>query len=53
MGEGHGLAGMEKEMDSSLVGVPGERLVERDARNHDIAGYQTRDTPAIDGYDVH
>jgi cell division protein FtsI (penicillin-binding protein 3)/stage V sporulation protein D (sporulation-specific penicillin-binding protein) len=51
-GEGHGLSGVEKEMDSSLSGVPGERLVERDARNHDIAGYQTRDTPATDGYDV-
>jgi cell division protein FtsI (penicillin-binding protein 3)/stage V sporulation protein D (sporulation-specific penicillin-binding protein) len=51
-GEGHGLAGMEKEMDSSLTGVPGSRLVERDARNHVIAGYQTQDTPAVDGYDV-
>jgi cell division protein FtsI (penicillin-binding protein 3)/stage V sporulation protein D (sporulation-specific penicillin-binding protein) len=51
-GEGHGLAGMEKEMDSSLSGVPGERLVERDARNQVIAGYQTQDTPAVDGYDV-
>ena len=50
--EGHGLAGMEKEMDSSLNGVPGERLVERDARNQVIAGYQTQDTPAVDGYDV-
>jgi cell division protein FtsI (penicillin-binding protein 3)/stage V sporulation protein D (sporulation-specific penicillin-binding protein) len=51
-GAGHGLAGMEKEMDSSLSGVPGERLVERDARNQVIAGYQTQDTPAVDGYDV-
>ncbi len=51
-GEGHGLAGMEKEMDSSLTGVPGSRLVERDARNQVIAGYQTQDTPAVDGYDV-
>jgi cell division protein FtsI/penicillin-binding protein 2 len=51
-GEGHGLMGMEKEMDSSLTGVPGQRLVERDARNQVIAGYQTQDTPAVDGYDV-
>jgi len=51
-GEGHGLAGMEKEMDNSLTGVPGQRLVERDARNQVIAGYQTQDTPAVDGYDV-
>ena len=51
-GEGHGLAGMEKEMDSSLTGVPGYRLVERDARNQVIAGYATQDAPAVDGYDV-
>jgi len=51
-GDGHGLAGMEKEMDASLTGVPGQRLVERDARNQVIAGYQTQDTPAVDGYDV-
>ncbi len=29
---GHGLAGMEKEMDKLLSGVPGERWVERDAK---------------------
>ncbi len=50
--DGHGLAGMEKEMDKLLRGVPGERLVERDARRNDIAAYQTRETPAIDGDDV-
>lgn len=49
---GHGLAGMEKEMDKSLSGVPGERWVELDARNREIAGYQTRETPAVDGYNV-
>ena len=49
---GHGLTGMEKEMDKLLSGVPGERWVERDARKKEIAGYQTRETPAVDGYDV-
>jgi cell division protein FtsI/penicillin-binding protein 2 len=49
---GHGLAGVEKQMDNVLCGVPGERLVERDAKKHDIAAYQIRETPAIDGYDV-
>jgi cell division protein FtsI/penicillin-binding protein 2 len=47
-----GVAGIEKEMDTFLSGVPGERWVERDARHNEIAGYQTRETPAIDGYDV-
>ena len=49
---GHGLAGMEKEMDGVLRGVPGERLVERDAKKHDIAAYQQHETPAIDGDNV-
>ena len=49
---GHGLAGMEKEMDKLLCGVPGERLVERDAKKHDIAAYQIRETPAINGDNV-
>lgn len=49
---GHGLAGMEKEMDKSLSGIPGERWVERDAKHNEIAGYQTSETPAVDGYDV-
>ncbi len=48
----HGMAGTEKEMDKLLSGVPGERWVERDARHNEIAGYQTRETPALDGYDV-
>jgi cell division protein FtsI (penicillin-binding protein 3)/stage V sporulation protein D (sporulation-specific penicillin-binding protein) len=44
--------GMEKEMDKVLSGVPGERLVERDAKKHEIAAYQVRETPAINGDDV-
>jgi cell division protein FtsI (penicillin-binding protein 3)/stage V sporulation protein D (sporulation-specific penicillin-binding protein) len=51
-GDGRGVAGMEKEMDTLLRGVPGERLVERDAKNHEIAAYQIRETPAVDGYNV-
>jgi len=47
-----GVAGMEKQMDQVLGGTPGERWVERDARHNEIAGYQTRETPAIDGCDV-
>ena len=49
---GLGMAGTEKEMDKLLSGVPGERWVEQDARHNEIAGYQTRETPATDGYDV-
>ena len=49
---GKGLAGMEKEMDPLLCGTSGERLVERDAKKHDIAAYQEKETPAIDGDDV-
>jgi cell division protein FtsI (penicillin-binding protein 3)/stage V sporulation protein D (sporulation-specific penicillin-binding protein) len=49
---GRGLAGMEKQMDAVLRGVPGERLVERDAHKNEIALYDTRDTPAVDGDDV-
>lgn len=49
---GHGMTGMEKEMDKLLCGVPGERRVERDAKKHDIAAYQLGETPAIDGDDV-
>jgi cell division protein FtsI (penicillin-binding protein 3)/stage V sporulation protein D (sporulation-specific penicillin-binding protein) len=49
---GHGVAGMEKEMDSLLCGSPGERWVERDAKHREIAGYQTREKPAVDGCDV-
>jgi len=49
---GRGLAGMEKEMDKVLSGIPGERLVERDAKKHDIAAYQIRETPAVAGDDV-
>jgi cell division protein FtsI/penicillin-binding protein 2 len=49
---GHGAAGMEKEMDGFLRGVPGERMVERDARNRDIAAYQLHETPAVDGDNV-
>jgi cell division protein FtsI/penicillin-binding protein 2 len=50
--DGHGTAGMEKEMDKLLCGVPGEREVERDAKKHDIAAYQLHETPAINGYSV-
>jgi cell division protein FtsI (penicillin-binding protein 3)/stage V sporulation protein D (sporulation-specific penicillin-binding protein) len=50
--DGHGMAGMEKEMDKVLCGTPGERLVERDAKKHEIAVYQDRETPAIDGDSV-
>jgi cell division protein FtsI (penicillin-binding protein 3)/stage V sporulation protein D (sporulation-specific penicillin-binding protein) len=49
---GHGVAGMEKEMDTLLCGVPGERLVQRDAKKHEIAAYQIRETPAVDGDNV-
>jgi len=50
--EGHGLAGMEKQMDAVLRGVPGQRQVERDAHRNEIALYDSRDTPAVDGNDV-
>jgi cell division protein FtsI (penicillin-binding protein 3)/stage V sporulation protein D (sporulation-specific penicillin-binding protein) len=50
--EGHGLAGMEKQMDAILCGEAGERYVERDALKREIALYDTHDTPAVDGDDV-
>jgi cell division protein FtsI (penicillin-binding protein 3)/stage V sporulation protein D (sporulation-specific penicillin-binding protein) len=46
---GHGVVGMEKEMDKLLSGTPGERQVERDAKKHEIAVYQDHEIPAIDG----
>ena len=49
---GHGLTGMEKEMDKLLCGTPGERRGERDAKKHDIEAYKISETPAIDGDDV-
>jgi len=49
---GHGLAGMEKQMDKLLAGTPGERQVERDAKKHDIAVYQDREIPAVNGDNV-
>jgi cell division protein FtsI/penicillin-binding protein 2 len=49
---GHGIAGMEKQMDKVLCGVPGERLVERDARKHEIPVYQDSEVPAVDGDNV-
>lgn len=51
-GAGHGGAGIEKEMDDALTGVPGERWVERDALSHEIAGYQAPETPAVPGFNV-
>jgi len=51
-GNGHGMAGMEKEMDKLLCGTPGKRQVERDAKKHEIAVYQGRETPAVDGDNV-
>ena len=49
---GRGIAGMEKEMDKLLSGVPGERLVERDAKKQEIPVYQDHETPASDGDNV-
>jgi len=49
---GHGTTGMEKEMDKFLCGSPGERRVERDAKKHEIAAYQIRETPPVDGDNV-
>ena len=50
--QNHGMEGVEKEMDKLLSGTPGERWVERDARHNEIAAYETREIPAVDGYDV-
>jgi cell division protein FtsI (penicillin-binding protein 3)/stage V sporulation protein D (sporulation-specific penicillin-binding protein) len=49
---GRGLYGMEKQMDSVLAGTPGERIVERDGKKHEIPAYQIGETPAIDGDNV-
>jgi cell division protein FtsI/penicillin-binding protein 2 len=50
--DGHGLVGMEKEMDNMLSGTPGERQVERDAKKHEIAVYQDHEVPAVPGDNV-
>jgi cell division protein FtsI (penicillin-binding protein 3)/stage V sporulation protein D (sporulation-specific penicillin-binding protein) len=50
--DGRGLAGIEKQMDPSLNGVAGERWVEEDGLKQEIAGYQSPETPVVDGYDV-
>jgi cell division protein FtsI (penicillin-binding protein 3)/stage V sporulation protein D (sporulation-specific penicillin-binding protein) len=49
---GHGMAGMEKTLDRLLVGEPGKRWVERDAKRQEIAAYQTAEQPAVDGDNV-
>ena len=51
-GQSHGRAGIEKEMDDALTGVPGERWVEHDALSREIAGYQAPETPARPGFNV-
>ena len=50
--KGRGLAGIEKQMDGALSGTPGERLVMRDGKKHEIALYLSRETPAVDGNNV-
>ena len=50
--DGRGLGGVEKEVDKALSGLPGERWVERDGKRNEIAAYETRETPALDGYNV-
>jgi cell division protein FtsI (penicillin-binding protein 3)/stage V sporulation protein D (sporulation-specific penicillin-binding protein) len=49
---GHGVAGMEKALDRLLIGEPGQRWVERDAKRQEIAAYQTAEEPAVDGDNV-
>jgi len=49
---GHGVTGMEKALDRLLVGEPGRRWVERDAKRQEIAAYQTAEEPAVDGDNV-
>ena len=49
---GHGLAGIEKQMDAVLHGEAGQRQVERDAHKNAIALYDSGYSPAVDGDDV-
>ena len=49
---GHGVAGMERVLDKVLVGVPGKRFVERDAKRQEIAAYGIAEQPAVDGDNV-
>ncbi len=49
---GHGLVGMEKEMDKLLSGKPGDRRVERDAKKHEIAVYAGHERPPVNGDNV-
>jgi cell division protein FtsI/penicillin-binding protein 2 len=49
---GHGMAGMEKDLDKLLVGEPGERWVELTAKRNEVAAYEKSEKPAIDGDNV-
>jgi cell division protein FtsI (penicillin-binding protein 3)/stage V sporulation protein D (sporulation-specific penicillin-binding protein) len=46
---GHGVAGMEKDLDKLLVGEPGRRWVEHDAKRQDIAAFDSPEQPAVNG----
>jgi cell division protein FtsI/penicillin-binding protein 2 len=49
---GHGMAGMEKDLDKLLVGEPGKRYVALDAKRQEIAAYGLPEEPAVDGDNV-
>jgi cell division protein FtsI/penicillin-binding protein 2 len=50
--EGTPVAGVERYMDFYLRGENGWRESERDGRRRELAQFQTREVPPVDGYDV-
>lgn len=50
--DGVPAAGVERYMNFYLRGDNGWRESERDGRRHELAQFQTRDVPPVDGYDV-
>lgn len=51
--DGHGLAGLELQLEDLLAGTPGEQTYERGRQGHRIPGGALSTTPAVPGRDVH
>ncbi len=50
--DGHGLTGLEQDLDTTLTGTPGRLWFERDVLGNPIAFGYRREEPAISGSDV-
>ncbi len=47
-----GAAGIERALDRYLAGIPGERHIDKDARQRPIAAYTRDEKLPVDGYDI-